>query len=141
MVASLETKHTCALLARRSKPLPCVPPCPTDWIRSQGMCYYFSKEKRNWTSSQNFCLFQKATLLTFNPSLEKDFVMLHKGKAPFWIGLKREPNQPWKWTNGENATLEVIGEGHCAYLNNEAAAISLRCRTELFWICQKTEAS
>ncbi|KAG8147949.1 hypothetical protein E2320_022993, partial [Naja naja] len=22
----------------------------------------------------------------------------------FWIGLKREPGQPWKWLDGENAT-------------------------------------
>ncbi|XP_054833658.1 C-type lectin domain family 2 member D-like isoform X2 [Eublepharis macularius] len=93
-----------ALANQRSEPPPMVPPCPSGWIGFQGMCYYFSEGKRNWTFSQSFCSSQNGLLLIFNSSLETEFVMRHKGKAPFWIGLRRELNQPWKWTNGENST-------------------------------------
>uniref|UniRef100_A0A803TVX9 C-type lectin domain-containing protein n=1 Tax=Anolis carolinensis TaxID=28377 RepID=A0A803TVX9_ANOCA len=47
------------------------PSCPDDWIGYRRKCYYFSLEKRNWTSSQDFCSSQKATLLIFNDNKEK----------------------------------------------------------------------
>ncbi|XP_077180688.1 C-type lectin domain family 2 member D-like isoform X2 [Paroedura picta] len=119
----------------------CVPPCPPDWIATQRRCYYFSNEKRNWPSSQSFCLSQKANLLHFKPSLEKDFVLHNKGKPPSWIGLRKEGNHTWKWTNGEISTLQILGDGDCACLNKEGTLNAFKCRTELFWICQKDEAS
>ncbi|XP_062978352.1 C-type lectin domain family 2 member D-like [Elgaria multicarinata webbii] len=116
------------------------PACPDNWIGYEGKCYYFSKEKRNWNSSQRFCLSHNASLLTFSASEEKVFVMRLKAKDIFWIGLKRDPGQPWKWTNGQNSTLEVMGDGgDCGFLNDESTAISSRCRMELLWICSKSD--
>ncbi|KAH0630419.1 hypothetical protein JD844_013432 [Phrynosoma platyrhinos] len=114
------------------------PACPYDWIGYHGRCYFFSKEQRNWTFSKTFCSLQEAHLLTFSPTQEKEFVMRYKGKAPFWIGLSRDPGQPWKWTDGDISTLKIIGDGgDCAFLNSRADATSSRCRTELRWICSK----
>ncbi|XP_062978348.1 C-type lectin domain family 2 member D-like isoform X2 [Elgaria multicarinata webbii] len=116
------------------------PACPENWIGYEGNCYYFSKEKGNWNSSQNFCLSHNASLLTFSANQEKNFVMRLKGKDIYWIGLRRNPGQPWKWTNGVNSTLEVMGDGgDCAFLSDETTAISSRCRMELLWICRKSD--
>ncbi|XP_062825612.1 C-type lectin domain family 2 member A [Anolis carolinensis] len=116
------------------------PACPYDWIGYRGRCYFFSTETRNWTSSQNFCLSHGAHLLNFNPIEEKEFVMRYRGKTSFWIGLSRDPGQPWKWTKGETSMLKVIGDGgNCAFLNSEATATSFRCHTELPWICSKVD--
>ncbi|KAF7235049.1 C-type lectin domain family 2 member D [Varanus komodoensis] len=116
------------------------PACPNKWIGHQGKCYYFSKEKRNWTSSQDFCLSHNASLMTFSASEEKDFVIRFKGKDIFWIGLRRDSSQTWKWTNGVDSSLEVIGNGgDCAFLNDENIATSSWCQMKLFWICSKTD--
>ncbi|XP_008103845.1 C-type lectin domain family 2 member B isoform X1 [Anolis carolinensis] len=115
------------------------PSCPDDWIGYRRKCYYFSLEKRNWTSSQDFCSSQKAFLLIFNDNKEKEFVMQYKGKVPSWIGFRKNPDQIWRWTNNENAIkLGVIGKGgDCAYLNSEGTATASRCGIELRWICSK----
>nr|XP_020671467.1 C-type lectin domain family 2 member D-like [Pogona vitticeps] len=112
-------------------------PCPPLWIMFEGKCYYFSKEGKNWTSSQTFCSSYGASLARITTN-EKDFIMWLKGKTPYWIGLGRDRDQSWKWINGENATLEVIGNGgDCAYLVDDFKASSSRCNTEHSWICQR----
>ncbi|XP_066469820.1 C-type lectin domain family 2 member B-like [Tiliqua scincoides] len=116
----------------------CDPSCPYDWIGYKGKCYFFSKDERNWSSSQNFCVSHNASLAKIENE-EKDFVMRYRGKDSFWIGLSRNPGHPWKWTDGENATIEVMGEGdNCAYLNDEAKASCSRCNIEHLWICIKS---
>ncbi|XP_078240170.1 C-type lectin domain family 2 member B-like [Pogona vitticeps] len=149
----------------------------------EGKCYYFSKEGKNWTSSQTFCSSYGASLARITTDEKnisstwpinvapwfmyilvnarcfwfitykccsthlsytglfwssKDFIMWLKGKTPYWIGLRRDRDQSWKWINGENATLEVIGNGgDCAYLTDDFKASSSRCNTEHSWICQR----
>ncbi|XP_062978347.1 C-type lectin domain family 2 member D-like isoform X1 [Elgaria multicarinata webbii] len=122
-----------------ASPAICGPPCPRYWIGYEGKCYYFSKEKRNWMYSQKFCSLHNASLAKIEPE-EMNFVMRLKGKDIYWIGLRRNPGQPWKWTNGVNSTLEVMGDGgDCAFLSDETTAISSRCRMELLWICRKSD--
>nr|XP_056701400.1 C-type lectin domain family 2 member D-like [Euleptes europaea] len=112
--------------------------CPYDWIGHRGKCYYISEKEDNWTSSQSFCLVHGASLAIIE-NKEKVFVSRIKGNHPSWIGLHRDPGQPWKWTNGENSTLKVIGDGgNCAYLNDEGTASSSRCGTEHHFICSKS---
>ncbi|KAF7235048.1 C-type lectin domain family 2 member D [Varanus komodoensis] len=68
------------------------------------------------------------------------FVMRFNGKNTAWIGLRREQGQPWKWTNGDNSTLQVIGNGgDCTFLNDEATITSSSCQTKLLWICNKSD--
>ncbi|KAJ7317272.1 hypothetical protein JRQ81_003434 [Phrynocephalus forsythii] len=116
-------------------------PCSLDWIWYRRRCYYFSVAERNWTSSQNFCFLHNASLAMLTDE-EKDFIHLLKGRDSFWIGLRRSPGQPWKWPNGDHATLEVLGDGgDCAYLDNDFQASSSRCSTPLRWMCSKPDAS
>ncbi|XP_044285721.1 C-type lectin domain family 2 member D-like [Varanus komodoensis] len=115
--------------------------CPPDWIGYQEKCYYYSKHEQNWTSSQDFCSSFRASLAVIdNPEME--FVMRYKGKDSFWIGLRRAPGQSWKWTSGDNSSLQVIGDGgDCAYLNEDASASSSRCSTKHHFLCSKRVTS
>ncbi|XP_032997814.1 C-type lectin domain family 2 member D-like [Lacerta agilis] len=118
----------------------CSLPCPHHWIGYAGKCYHFSKNKRNWNSSSNYCKSHNASLARIE-SEEREFVKHLTGKHYFWIGLRRDPGQPWKWLNGENSTLRIAGTGgECVHLNNEATAAASGCHTELPCICSKPSA-
>ncbi|XP_015276410.1 PREDICTED: C-type lectin domain family 2 member D-like [Gekko japonicus] len=115
-------------------------PCPSRWVGYEGMCYFFSTEERTRTSSHEFCSSYNASLATVENE-EKDAVLRYREKVPYWIGLTRRSGQPWKWPDGQIASLEVLGEGdNCAYLSDEAeakASVS-RCGTEHRWICSRS---
>ncbi|XP_058026087.1 C-type lectin domain family 2 member B-like [Ahaetulla prasina] len=111
--------------------------CPPDWITHQGHCYKFSREEKNWKESQNSCILHKASLAKITKE-EMAIVRVFTRDHIFWIGLRREPDQPWKWLDGENSMLEIMGNaGDCAFLNNDATASSGRCNTEHRYICKK----
>ncbi|KAM6472767.1 C-type lectin domain family 2 member B-like [Liasis olivaceus] len=111
--------------------------CPLAWIGHQGHCYRFSKEEKNWTESQNACISLGASLAKITDG-EMDIVENLINKNIFWIGLKREPDQPWKWLDGENSMLKVLGNGgDCAFLDDGATASSARCSTEHRYLCKK----
>uniref|UniRef100_A0A8C6VC08 C-type lectin domain-containing protein n=1 Tax=Naja naja TaxID=35670 RepID=A0A8C6VC08_NAJNA len=111
--------------------------CPPDWIGYQGHCYEFSKEEKTFEESQNFCMWHNASLAKITKE-DMDLVMnIIRGNV-FWINLIKEPNQPWKWGDGETATLKVWGDGeNCAYLNDDGTASSGRCTTKHRFICKK----
>ncbi|XP_015681309.1 C-type lectin domain family 2 member D-like [Protobothrops mucrosquamatus] len=114
-------------------------PCPPDWIGHQMKCFYFSDEEKNWTASQEFCSLHNASLAIIEKE-ERDFVQRYKGSTPHWIGFKRDPDQDWKWINGNASTLTVLGNGgNCAFLNDEGKASSSMCRTVHHWICSKPD--
>ncbi|XP_070593845.1 C-type lectin domain family 2 member D-like isoform X2 [Erythrolamprus reginae] len=111
--------------------------CPPDWIGYQGHCYNLSRDEKNWMESQNSCILHNASLAKITME-EMDFVMKLIRHQVFWIGLKREPGQPWKWLDGENATLDIGGKGgYCAYLDDDGTANAGTCGNEHRYICTK----
>ncbi|XP_074259207.1 C-type lectin domain family 2 member D isoform X2 [Saimiri boliviensis] len=114
--------------------------CPESWIGFQRKCFYFSDDTKNWTSSQRFCDSQDANLALVENFQELNFLLRYKGPSDHWIGLSREQDQPWKWTNGTEWTrpFPITGEGECAYLNDKGAS-SARYYTERKWICSKPD--
>uniref|UniRef100_A0A8C3RK38 C-type lectin domain-containing protein n=1 Tax=Chelydra serpentina TaxID=8475 RepID=A0A8C3RK38_CHESE len=104
----------------------------------QGKCYYFSEAEGTWNNSQSHCSSFGASLAVIDTPQEMAFIKRHKGLSEHWIGLRREPGQPWKWTNGTefNLWFTVRAQGACAYLNDEAVTSS-RCDTVRYWICSK----
>lgn len=48
-------------------PCPC---CPEQWMSYRGRCYSFSKEKKDWNSSQESCWAQGAHLLVISDTSE-----------------------------------------------------------------------
>uniref|UniRef100_A0A6I8P6N5 C-type lectin domain-containing protein n=1 Tax=Ornithorhynchus anatinus TaxID=9258 RepID=A0A6I8P6N5_ORNAN len=119
--------------------IPLAAPCPDNGNGFQGKCYYFSEDKRNWTSSQSFCTSHAAALIVIDTSWVMDLLMSDKGPCDYWTGLSREAGQDWKWTNGTKFTgwFEIKGRGECAYLNDERVSRA-RNYTNRRWICSKS---
>ncbi|XP_067426101.1 C-type lectin domain family 2 member D-like isoform X2 [Emydura macquarii macquarii] len=121
----------------RPSALPC---CPEGWIGALGSCYYFSEDEGNWKSGQKYCS-SRAASLAVNSSLEAlNTAKHHKGPSNHWVGLLREPGQPWRWVDGTafNHLFEVSGAGLCAYLDNGVVS-SAGCDTERKWACSKPD--
>uniref|UniRef100_A0A8C0GLA4 C-type lectin domain-containing protein n=1 Tax=Chelonoidis abingdonii TaxID=106734 RepID=A0A8C0GLA4_CHEAB len=57
-----------------------------------------------------------------------------------WVGLQREPGQPWRWVDGTafNHLFEIRGAGLCAYLD-DGVVNSAGCDTERKWACSKLD--
>ncbi|XP_039374409.1 C-type lectin domain family 2 member D-like [Mauremys reevesii] len=136
-----------ALAARKPPPCPRSPPhvtaaCPDRWVGYQGKCFYFSETEGNWNNSQSHCSALNASLASIDSLPELDFTLHYKGVLYHWIGLWREQGegQPWKWTNGTifNNLFQVIGEGQCAYLDEQGVR-SARCYSERHFICKRPD--
>nr|XP_032643778.1 C-type lectin domain family 2 member D-like isoform X2 [Chelonoidis abingdonii] len=125
-------------------PQTCPPPintaCPDGWIGNRGKCYFFSETEGNWTSSQNNCSLLSASLAVIDSLQDLVFMMRYKGPPHYWIGLRKEQNQSWKWPNGTefNNMFPVRGEGQCAFLN-DAGVSSSRCYSERGSICSRPD--
>ncbi|XP_034613499.1 early activation antigen CD69-like [Trachemys scripta elegans] len=65
-------------------------------------------------------------------------LLRYKRRLHHGIGLWREPDQPWMWTNGTefNGWFPIVGGGLCAFLNHKAIASS-GCSRKGHWICSK----
>uniref|UniRef100_A0A8C8VGB3 C-type lectin domain-containing protein n=1 Tax=Pelusios castaneus TaxID=367368 RepID=A0A8C8VGB3_9SAUR len=129
--------------AKKHEPSPPAPACsvaacPDGWVGYRGRCYYFSEVEADWTSSQSNCSAHGASLAGIDSQQEMDFMMRYKGLSDYWIGLRRAPDQPWKWPNGTefNNWLKIRGGENCAFLNQKDVGTS-GCSGERFWICSK----
>ncbi|XP_065420207.1 C-type lectin domain family 2 member E-like [Chrysemys picta bellii] len=129
---------TIALSAKKPEPCSADPSCPDSWIKYLGKCYYFSQAEGNWTYSQSNCSALGASLAVIDTQQEMVFLMRYKGLYDHWIGLRREPDQPWMWTNGTefNNWFPIAGGGLCAFANHNGIASS-GCSREEHWICNK----
>ncbi|CAM4563670.1 unnamed protein product [Lepidochelys kempii] len=127
-----------ALSARKSEPCPAGPACPDGWLGYLGKCYYFSETEGNWTDSQNNCSALGASLAVIDTQQEMDFMMRYKDIPNYWIGLRRDLNQTWKWVSGTKFSnwFIIAGEGLCAFLNSGDISSS-GCSREGRWICSK----
>uniref|UniRef100_A0A8C3XIQ6 C-type lectin domain-containing protein n=1 Tax=Chelydra serpentina TaxID=8475 RepID=A0A8C3XIQ6_CHESE len=89
----------------KKPPCPGCPPhviaaCPDGWVGYRGKCHYFSETEGSWSSSQSHCSSLNASLAVIDTQQDLDFMLRYKDPPLYWIGLRREPGQPWKWTNG-----------------------------------------
>nr|XP_032636800.1 early activation antigen CD69-like isoform X3 [Chelonoidis abingdonii] len=140
-----QISHPFTFSSPAKKPEPCpagaafaVAACPDGWIGYLGKCYYFSQAEGNWTYSQKNCSALGASLAGIYTQQEMDFLMRYKGPSDHWIGLGREPGQPWMWTSGKefNNWFKIKGRGLCAFANNGDIASS-GCSRDAPWICSK----
>ncbi|XP_067319451.1 C-type lectin domain family 2 member B-like [Anolis sagrei] len=116
-------------------------PCPNGWIGYQRKCYYFSEMEGNWTSSSTHCSSYNASLALIDSQEEMNFLFRYKTSSDHWIGLQRDPGQPWRWVNGSiyKGWLRTNGGRRCAYLTHGVIASS-SCTREEHWICSKEMA-
>ncbi|KAH1182622.1 hypothetical protein KIL84_004114 [Mauremys mutica] len=137
----LRSHHRCYCPGRRP-PAALGPCCPDGWVGYRGKCYYFSEAEGNWNNSQRHCSSLGASLAGIDTLQDLDFLLRYKGKPHHWVGLRRDPGQPWKWANGTkfNNLFVITADGDCAYLNDENWVSSSQCTSERHWICSKCDA-
>ncbi|NWV28144.1 KLRG1 protein, partial [Origma solitaria] len=116
-------------------PCPC---CPEQWVSYRGSCYSFSKEQKDWNSSQESCRAQGAHLLVISNASEMDFfqipIQFH------WIGLQRSTDGGWAWEDGSKLSDKKVTSNSpvqsCGILWNGAIGAS-SCEVTAPWICEK----
>ncbi|NWR61773.1 KLRG1 protein, partial [Bucorvus abyssinicus] len=116
------------------------PRCPEQWVAYRGSCYSFSREKKDWHSSQESCRAQGAHLLVISDTSEMDlFKSMQTGC--FWIGLRNCTGSVWIWEDGSilNGTkiLSNSPVQHCAVLMKDRFQAS-SCEFPASWICEKS---
>ncbi|KAL0611141.1 Early activation antigen CD69 [Plecturocebus cupreus] len=112
--------------------------CPDDWVGYQRKCYFISTAKKSWTSAQNACSEHGATLAVIDSEKDMNFLKRYAGRGEHWVGLKKEPDQTWKWSNGKefNNWFNFTGSEKCVFLKNTEVS-SMECEKSLHWICNK----
>ncbi|XP_068520348.1 C-type lectin domain family 2 member B-like isoform X2 [Anas acuta] len=112
--------------------------CPDKWICLQRKWYWFSLNRSDWNTSLEKCKVLEASLTSIDSQEELDFIKRYMGQANHWVGLHKEDNGQWRWTNGTafNNRSELRGGGPCAYINQENISSAL-CHTEKYWICSR----
>ncbi|NXJ57298.1 CLC2B protein, partial [Spizaetus tyrannus] len=63
--------------------------CPDGWVGYRQVCYYFSRAEGSWEWSQDHCSLLGASLAVPMREWEMEFLRLLKGKADYWLGLRR----------------------------------------------------
>ncbi|XP_010290575.1 PREDICTED: killer cell lectin-like receptor subfamily G member 1 [Phaethon lepturus] len=115
------------------------PRCPEQWVAYRGSCYSFSKEKKDWHSSQESCRAQGAHLLVISDTWEMDlFKSIQTGC--FWIGLRNSTGSVWIWEDGSifsgTKVLSNSPVQHCVVLMKDHFQAS-SCEFSAPWICEK----
>ncbi|XP_070592790.1 C-type lectin domain family 2 member D-like [Erythrolamprus reginae] len=115
--------------------------CPDFWIGYRGKCFYTSKEEMNWFLSLTTCSSLNASLAVIDTQEELDFWVRHFQTFHYWMGLSREVNEVWKWSNGTEFKNQFLvrGEGFCAYINGKGADSTL-CSMEKHFLCSRPES-
>uniref|UniRef100_A0A663FK55 C-type lectin domain-containing protein n=2 Tax=Aquila chrysaetos chrysaetos TaxID=223781 RepID=A0A663FK55_AQUCH len=118
----------------------CHPHCPEQWVAYRGSCYFFSKEKKDWFSSQKFCRAQGAHLLVISDTSEMNlFNNIQTGC--FWIGLRNRTGSGWIWEDDSMFSVtKVLSNSavqHCVVLMKDHLQAS-SCEFSAPWICEKS---
>ncbi|XP_009892424.1 PREDICTED: killer cell lectin-like receptor subfamily G member 1 [Charadrius vociferus] len=116
------------------------PRCPEQWVAYRGSCYSFSKEKKDWNASQEYCRAQGAHLLVVSDTSEMDLFKSIQTEC-FWIGLRNSTDSGWIWEDGSifNGTKIPYNSPvqHCAVLIKGHFQAS-SCEYSAPWICEKS---
>ncbi|XP_059571338.1 C-type lectin domain family 2 member D-like isoform X3 [Alligator mississippiensis] len=96
--------------------------------------------EESWNSSQSNCSSHGASLAVIDSIDDLEFMLRHKGRPYYWIGLWKETSQLWRWTNGTvfNYLFPIRGEGDCAYVNDDGVSSS-RCSSKRNFICSQPD--
>ncbi|XP_069662855.1 killer cell lectin-like receptor subfamily G member 1 [Haliaeetus albicilla] len=116
------------------------PRCPEQWVAYRESCYSFSKEKKDWNSSQEFCRAQGAHLLVISDTSEMDFFQMMQSEL-YWIGLKNSTGGDWAWEDGSKLSGKKVPSNspvqNCALLL-EGAIHASSCEIPALWVCEKS---
>ncbi|KAG6921832.1 killer cell lectin like receptor G1 [Chelydra serpentina] len=116
------------------------PGCPDQWLSYRSSCYFFSKMRKDWNSSQVSCSAEGSHLLVISDVKKMDlFLGMHIDSH--WIGLRNSKGIGWTWEDGSKLnSTKVISNSpvqHCGVLWKGALQAS-SCAVPFPWICEKS---
>ncbi|XP_055969220.1 CD209 antigen-like protein C [Sorex fumeus] len=134
-------------LARMNATLERLCQCPWGWELFQGSCYWFSRSKRDWASSDPVCQSMNARLVVVNSVSEEKFLQSWEVRYEIrtWIGLSDHHEEAsWQWVDGTPFQLSFWKPGEpnndqdedCVELYNDGWNDD-KCSKEKPWICEK----
>ncbi|KAF7653995.1 hypothetical protein LDENG_00075190, partial [Lucifuga dentata] len=97
-------------------------PCPAGYISWYKNCYKLVDEPTDWTSAQKACEQQPdGNLASIDMSYDQAFVagVVLQGKADAWIGLRRQDDGSYKWTDGWPVLFTQWGPGEPSNIKDE----------------------
>ncbi|XP_015984352.1 killer cell lectin-like receptor subfamily F member 1 isoform X3 [Rousettus aegyptiacus] len=117
--------------------------CPSEWLKYQEKCYWFSNELKSWSDSYGYCLGRKSHLLIVQDQLEMVFVQKNLKQSNYaWIGLNfTSQKKTWTWVDGSPLDSKIFfikgpaTENSCAAMK-ENKLYSETCSSVFKWICQ-----
>uniref|UniRef100_G3UIX9 Killer cell lectin like receptor F1 n=1 Tax=Loxodonta africana TaxID=9785 RepID=G3UIX9_LOXAF len=76
--------------------------CPSEWLKYQEKCYWFSNELKSWSDSYGYCSDRKSHLLIIQDQLEMAFIQKNLRQSNYvWIGLNvTSLKKTWTWVDG-----------------------------------------
>uniref|UniRef100_K7G616 C-type lectin domain-containing protein n=1 Tax=Pelodiscus sinensis TaxID=13735 RepID=K7G616_PELSI len=116
------------------------PGCPDQWLGYRSSCYFFSKMKKDWSSSQDSCSAEGSHLLVISDASKMDlFKQMYTDT--YWIGLRNKNGTAWTWEDGSKLNnTKVLSNSpvqHCGVLVKGVLQAS-SCEVPLPWICEKS---
>ncbi|KAM5254742.1 killer cell lectin-like receptor subfamily F member 1 isoform 1-T1 [Hipposideros larvatus] len=117
--------------------------CPSEWLKYQEKCYWFSNELKSWSDSYGYCLERKSHLLIIQDQLEMTFIQKNLKQSNYvWIGLNfTSQKNTWTWVDGSPLDSQIFfikgptTENSCGAIK-EKKIYSEACSSVFKWICQ-----
>ncbi|XP_006732196.1 killer cell lectin-like receptor subfamily F member 1 isoform X1 [Leptonychotes weddellii] len=117
--------------------------CPSEWLKYQKKCYWFSNEMKSWSDSYGYCLGRKSHLPIIQDQLEMAFIQKNLKQTNYvWIGLNfTSLKRTWTWVDGSPLDSKIFfikgpaKENSCA-ATKENKIYSETCSSVFKWICQ-----
>ncbi|XP_019486090.1 PREDICTED: killer cell lectin-like receptor subfamily F member 1 isoform X3 [Hipposideros armiger] len=117
--------------------------CPSEWLKYQEKCYWFSNELKSWSDSYGYCLERKSHLLIIQDQLEMTFIQKNLKRSNYvWIGLNfTSQKSTWTWVDGSPLDSQIFfikgptTENSCGAIK-EKKIYSEACSSVFKWICQ-----
>uniref|UniRef100_A0A672JBB3 C-type lectin domain-containing protein n=1 Tax=Salarias fasciatus TaxID=181472 RepID=A0A672JBB3_SALFA len=101
-------------------------PCPSDYISWYQNCYKLVEEAASWEAAQAACRQQdRGDLVSVDSSYEQAFLsgVVLKGKHEAWMGLRRQGDGSYKWSDGWPVFFTQWGPGEPSNLQDEGCVV------------------
>uniref|UniRef100_A0A8D0QN24 Killer cell lectin like receptor F1 n=1 Tax=Sus scrofa TaxID=9823 RepID=A0A8D0QN24_PIG len=106
---------------------PCM--CPSEWLKYQEKCYWFSNEMKSWSDSHGYCLRRKSHLLIIQDQLEMKFIEHCKSTLTKWISHDGSQTKLWVERQTENYWLTTEFHPVCDYITEQGDSTH-GCKTQ-----------
>uniref|UniRef100_A0A672FKV4 C-type lectin domain-containing protein n=1 Tax=Salarias fasciatus TaxID=181472 RepID=A0A672FKV4_SALFA len=97
-------------------------PCPSGYISWYQNCYKLVEEAASWEAAQAACRQQdRGDLVSVDSSYEQAFLsgVVLQGKHEAWMGLRRQGDGSYKWSDGWPVFFTQWGPGEPSNLQDE----------------------